>query len=71
MNGIVVFDYNDCPLWQFTEEELAEHDKQIRAYAIDEYTNMLIEYNQNHYFDELCIEDLREMADELKEQKNG
>lgn len=36
MSGIGWDNYNDCPLWQFTEEELEEHDKQIRADVIDE-----------------------------------
>lgn len=36
MSGMGWDDYYDCPLWQFTEEELAEHDKDIKINTVDE-----------------------------------
>ncbi len=36
--------YNDCPTEEFTEYQLEEHDKQIRADAIDEFAERLASY---------------------------
>ena len=33
--------YNDCPTEEFTEYQLEEHDKQIRADAIEEFAREL------------------------------
>lgn len=38
--------YNDCPTEEFTEYQLEEHDKQIRADAIDEFVH---EVKEHHY----------------------
>lgn len=74
MSGIGWDNYNDCPLWQFTEEELEEHDKQIRADAFDELETKLIDiiFGNEEFIDwqkqeiNLCLECVIE---QLKEQK--
>lgn len=66
----------------FNEEEMKEHDRQIRAEVIDEFANKIKEYSREHYLDcngygcqrELVFrtEDfLDEIVEQLKEQSNG
>ena len=52
----------------FTKESLAEHDKQIRADAIEEFANALIKGGLNLYDDE--IRDIWEIAEQLKGAEN-
>ena len=57
--------YQDCK----TFEDLEEHDKQVRADAIEEYKNKIKE--NCHVFGNCDFEDLDFIANELKEKKKN
>ena len=60
--------YNDCPTEEFTEYQLEEHDKQIRADAIDDFLNRMLEEG---IIGLVQYAKITEIAEELKAGGNG
>lgn len=64
MSSIGWDDYNDCPLWQFSEDELEEHDKEIREETLQPIKDLLDSNVANIY--------LRQKLEEIiEDERNG
>ena len=61
--------YNDCPTEEFTEYQLEEHDKQIRADAIDEFAKAIICELKNKHTD-MPIVDISGSREKWKEKNS-
>lgn len=61
---------DDCDRYKSADCPMEEHDKEIRAKAIDDYTEWLRKTHAN--FDEDYAEDIEsDYLEQLKEQKNA
>ena len=56
--------YNDCPTEEFTEYQLEEHDKQIRADAIDEVKNEIV-----HHLNDYALQEAPIYQDDMDNQR--
>lgn len=63
---------NLVPVKEFTKEELAEHDKQIRADTIRDFIQVFTRQTKlRQMTKQECIEKMCQIAIEIKERNNG